>query len=879
MSTSKGARRAAYTLHVVSHVRWPREFDESFETTRLRWVALLDALIDQLTGAIAFRALLLDGQAILIEDYLALRPERYEQIEMLVQDGKLWFGPWYVQPDPMLVSAESLIRNLSLGVRTAQTLGLSGAVPYLAGGGGAIAQLPQLLRGFQLDSIVLMRGVGDSPAEYVWEAPDGSQVLVAHIREGIDPLADNPLLDVRERLAPYAAAGHLLIPSNVADPAYADALPETLAALKRTLPDTAFQSTLAAYIDSIRPLMRQLPVVHGELRGLTRFPLDTGTLTTRLWIKQRNHSIESLLTRWVEPFTAWAESLDSAAGLHHPQTAIERAWRLLLQNQAPEAIGGTFADAATPDIATRFDQAEQIGEALVRQALQTVADQVDTSTGMALIVFNPSSTLRTDIMDVSVELPTSFAEGVQVIAQDGTPMACTITKNLTPFPRSGEGDRGDEVGFRISFIARDVPPSGYATYRLVPGTIAPFVPPAYDPLILENEFLQVALDSVDLTITLTDKVHNTRYPGLLDIQSEGDVGDARLFCQAGGAIQVMRRLSTAGLSGRRNAECEMLAYQMVLTIETTPEMEPETAENVELVVDVELRLWRLVPRLDVWLQIHNSLANHRVRVRCSLPFVCETALYDLPFLIGMRPVRDLPPISPPEGWPETPLSAAPQQAFVAAFASGESGATRPGLVMANRGLPEVDVLPPDGDVRFTSEIAITALRSVGYRSRPDLTTRSDDPKHPIRADRAPGMEMRGENSVELSLIPTDSQTFGAACAEAWAFSEGPLRAVTTGQHAGSLPPQGSLVRASVSEFRISAIKLPTDAARSGVIVRGYNTTHVSQEVTLTPWRRFAFVDVVHLDESETGGRLALDPDGSVAFRAAPNRVLTYWFHD
>lgn len=877
MTTSKRVNRAAFTLHVVSHVRWPREFDEPFEITRLRWIALLDALLDRLTSDLSFRALLLDGQSILIEDYLALRPEHYEQIEKLVQEGRLWLGPWYVQPDPMLVSAESLIRNLTLGLQTARTFGLACEIAYLTGGGGGIAQLPQLLRGFRFDSITLMRGAGESPTEFVWEAPDGSQVLVAYMREGIEPLVIDSLPNVRERLAPYAASGHLLILNDVTNLSNVDMLPEKLIAVKQTLPDTAFQSTLPGYVDAIRPLMRHLPTVHGELRSLARFPLDTGTLTSRLWIKQRAHAVETLLTRWVEPFTAWSEAFNSAATgqLHHPQAAIERMWRRLLQNQAPETIGGTIGDAATSDVVTRFDQAEQIGAELTRQSLQTIAHHVDTSAsadGAALIVFNPSSTIRTDVVDVTVELPAAFSEGVTVITQDETPVACTIT---TPDPANEVG----KTPYRISFMARGVPPSGYTTYRLMPVSNAPLAPSHYDALNLENDYLRVTLDSVDLTITLIDKVHNVHYRGLLDIQSEGDVGDARLFCQAGGAIQVMRRLSTVGLSGLRNTECQLLAYQMILVLETTAEMEPESAENVELIVDVELRLWRDLPRLDVWLKIHNSLANHRVRVRCPLPFVTETALYDLPFLIGMRPVRDLPPISPPDGWPETPLSTAPQQAFVAAFASGEAVMSRPGLVIANRGLPEADVLPPDGDVRFTSEIAITVLRSVSYRARPDLTTRADDPKQPVHVSRAPGMEMRGDCTAELSLIPTDSERFGVACAEAWAFHDGPFRAVLTDRHAGLLPSQGSLVHSSIPAFRISAIKLPGDPARTGMIVRGYNTTHMSQEVTLTPWRRFAGVDVVHLDESETGGRLALDLDGSVSFRAAPNRALTFWFHD
>ena len=133
--------------------------------------------------------------------------------------------------------------------------------------------------------------------------------------------------------------------------------------------------------------------------------------------------------------------------------------------------------------------------------------------------------------------------------------------------------------------------------------------------------------------------------------------------------------------------------------------------------------------------------------------------------------------------------------------------------------------------------------------------------------------------MELSLIPTDAQSFMADCGKAWGFSEGLFRAVATGSHPGTLPTHLSLIASNNPAFRISAVKIPEDESRGGFIVRGYNITGDSQMIALTPWRLFKVVDVVRLDESETGGRLALDADGSISFRAAPHRILTFWFHD
>ncbi len=89
----------------------------------------------------------------------------------------------------------------------------------------------------------------------------------------------------------------------------------------------------------------------------------------------------------------------------------------------------------------------------------------------------------------------------------------------------------------------------------------------------------------------------------------------------------------------------------------------------------------------------------------------------------------------------------------------------------------------------------------------------------------------------------------------------------------------SLVTASDPSFVISAVKLPDESQRQGFIVRGQNTGDEPVWVTLTVWRPFAGVEPMTMDESPTGGQLAPESNGAVIFRAAPHRILTFWFHD
>src|SRR5947209_10250063 len=57
----------------------------------------------------------LDGQAIVIEDYLEYRPQNAERLRVLMAEKRISVGPSYVLPDEFLVGPESLVRNLLLG--------------------------------------------------------------------------------------------------------------------------------------------------------------------------------------------------------------------------------------------------------------------------------------------------------------------------------------------------------------------------------------------------------------------------------------------------------------------------------------------------------------------------------------------------------------------------------------------------------------------------------------------------------------------------------------------------------------------------------------------------------------------------------------------
>ena len=411
-------------LFVVPHTHWDREWYLPFEEFRARLVETVDGLLDLLARDPRFAHFTLDGQAVLLDDYLEARPERREEVRRLVQAGRLLIGPWYVMPDEFLVSAESLVRNLQRGIAAADALGGAMRVGYVPDTFGHIAQLPQLLRGFSIDSAVLWRGVGPEVRrnEFRWRAPDGDEVLAVYLRESYAnaerlPSDGAELLDrldtIREGLEPFATDHHLLLMNGGDHATPQPDLPDILAAVNQRLGGaTIVLSTLPDYLKSARRDLRErdLEVVEGELRSPARAPVLTGVLSSRLWIKQRNAATQTLLERWAEPFTVFAGQVGSARPL------LRLAWRHLLLCHPHDSISGCSVDQVHEEMRVRFDRADQLGGRVAETALRALAARIDTTAALRppdapsgaearyLAVFNPGAA-RTDFVSLSIAPP------------------------------------------------------------------------------------------------------------------------------------------------------------------------------------------------------------------------------------------------------------------------------------------------------------------------------------------------------------------------------------------------------------------------------------------------------------------------------------------
>ena len=75
------------TIHLISHTHWDREWYRTFQQFRLRLVHLVDGLLDILAADRDYKHFMLDGQTIVLDDYLLMRPEAESTLTQHIRYG------------------------------------------------------------------------------------------------------------------------------------------------------------------------------------------------------------------------------------------------------------------------------------------------------------------------------------------------------------------------------------------------------------------------------------------------------------------------------------------------------------------------------------------------------------------------------------------------------------------------------------------------------------------------------------------------------------------------------------------------------------------------------------------------------------------------
>ncbi len=912
------ASRAPLDVCVVAHTHWDREWYHPAARFRQRLVALIDALLAPPgEGHPAPAPFLLDGQAITLLDYLAVRPERDVTLRDRLQGGALEAGPWFVLADNLIPSGEAILRNLEAGRRVLYRFGaVSPKVAYCPDTFGHPAALPSIAAGYGFGVAIVWRGMGGAThpvSDAVrWTGADGASVLAYHLPpDGYEvgsalPAHPDAARERWTRLAAMYAArnrtGVVLLPNGADHHALQPDVESAVNALRDAAAPAARvqRTTLADFADRLTRAAAHtaLPEVRGELRDSYGYTWTLGgTLGTRAHQKRRNAQLERLLLRDVEPWlaVAWLRAAEARARHVSPEARLtlaqlpallNAAWQELLATHPHDTLCGCSIDAVARAMDARQEsvRAQALG---LREAALDLVLQHDVVAARArpvghglLVVRNRTAAARGGVAecrlvetlgDVPVGPGSAAAAAVPMgdpahhaaswAAQHGVTLQLRRTR-VAPLRRESPQHYPDNDLVREHDVLVWVPPVPAFGVRCIGGRRTPRAdaapPVALPPLTVRDDDGTIVLENDTLRVTVHDgrvclEQGGRRIDDALALVTTTDVGDS-YTPSLRGAGESLRCVAT------------QLRHHGPLRVAVR--LRWETAAR-DVRVDTTLVLDAGAASLRCDVHGDNRKRDHRLQLiwRTGLADAVTTA--DAAFGPVIRAVAAAP--ADVSATPrETVVPTMPLHRWVAQTAGAHS------TVLLTDGLAEAESTP--------GALAVTLLRAVGALSRADLPER---PGHAGWPSATPEAQCRGPFRARLGvfLLDVGGDTLGDAqdnahAAAAWTHTVGATA------DALLLPLAGHTVRdldhhtlsERIAGVTLTGIGLEASAItlaqqHDGVILRAVNLTahptrgtwHLPHE---GPWQ----ITRCRLDETPLGDPVA--SGARVAFQAGPREIVT-----
>ena len=840
---------------VVSHTHWDREWFKSFEETRFRLLELIQRLVEIYSNESDRSPFWLDGQCVTVEDALGvIEGELRDHFVQLLRDGKVLIGPWYTLSDELLVSGESLVRNLFLGREIMKQYGQSNDIGYLPDTFGHISQMPQILLGFGIDNALFWRGCRSSEirqVENLWAGSHGEPVVVSHLPFGYNNARglnkcnlDNAVLGIGRitaALTEKCKSGLLLLMNGCDQTMPSFDIDQAVERLNSEIRDVQFRTgTLHEYFNSIRNTMEGIEtnVLHGEL--LFRPQLD-GTLSSRPSQKHLNRDVENLLTFYAEPLAAFTGS-DMFC------LFLTDAWRLVCKNHAHDSMCGCHSDVVAQDVDSRFHHAIQIGKSICHHATEQLigcrSDRQQCSEVSSLVFYNPTCWTWNEVMEVEVDLPASSKFQRLTFLQNGKELDTQIiSKRLINRPVEGEYSKWTEVEYdihRYSIVFRpEIPATAFARFEVKTETFGKIDIMEYceqsmaancdgrTPLIgslgglLDNGLISVCVND-DGSFSITDLKTGETFKHLNKLIDRPDPGDLYESCTAINLNATEPRVGYVTLKHNGPLFATVLVETEII------------CNCIPCPVQTEIKLTQGSSSVDVKLRFCNQSSQHVLKSIFRLTKPVNLKVH-MPFDIVDRQPEENETYWDSERWRSRNSPLQPMHYFLYAD-SGERS-----LYVANKGLYEFF---------YTSDgrIEITLFRSAGsIRDNLSLYKAED------------GIE-KGQCVIEYRVGLADDLL--AAIISAYQFNLPPYSFQTFND---SAPLPDSLVTLSNKKWVLSSIKPAQN--RKGVVVRFWNSSDKEETGRITTSLKYNKAFLTHIDES------IIDSfDGSISLK--PKEIAT-----
>ena len=736
-------------VHVVPHSHWDREWYFTTSRSKVYLMKDLKDVLDTLESNHDFKYFMVDAQGSLLDDYIKWMPQDKDRITKLVKEKKLVIGPWYTQTDQLVISGESIVRNMYYGMKRCETFGGYMNVGYVPDSFGQSGNMPQIYKEFGIDDTLFWRGVSDdmvNHTDYNWRGDDGSVVFTTQIPFGYyiggnipeDPKQSEEFWQKEcfEKAGGRSATKHIYFPNGFDQAPIRTNLPEIIKERNEKDPENEYViSCIEDYIKDVKSENPELEEVSGELVIAKHMRIHKSIFSSRSDLKVMNTQIQNYVTNVMEPLLTLSYNL----GNDYPHEAVGEIWKLLFENAAHDSIGSCISDTANEDVYVRYKQARDIAVNLVELHSRLIATSVKNDAEMTFTLINTLPQKRNDTVVVKTYIPGGdFA----ILDEKGNKVDYTVieSRDLTDYVLSQTIKLDPSRKFyvpskvleaTIAIKTSDVPAFGYVQYTL--DTKGNSAKNLEKKNTLENEFYAINVEE-DGSLTITDKENNVTYKNQGVLVENGDDGDSFNYSPPRKDLEVFSNKSECSVevSGSDIYDQAVIKFNMVVPKDLEERAEGKVSVNLPITMTVALRKDSKV--IDFNVHVDNKGLSHRLCVLFDSQIVSSFNYADEQFGSIKRPnyyekemklymasaenktekkagVQELANWANDQSkWQEPPISIEPTQSYVS-LTDGKQG-----IAVIPQGVREYEVLDDH-------MIRLTLFRTYGFMGKENLIYR------------------------------------------------------------------------------------------------------------------------------------------------------------
>ncbi len=853
-------------VYIISHSHWDREWYMAYEQHHMRLIELIDDLLELFEVDPSFNSFHLDGQTIILDDYLQVRPEKRQAIQQAINEGKLRIGPFYILQDDFLISSESNVRNMLIGMEESRKWGTPVMLGYFPDTFGNMGQTPQLMKQAGISAAAFGRGVkpigfdnqvleaenySSQYSEMWWKGPDQTAIfglLFANWYSNGNEIPvekEAALAFWKQKLADaeqYASTNHLLMMNGVDHQPVQKDISKAIHLANELFPDYEFiHSNFTDYLEAVqKDVPEDLGSVEGELTSQETDGWYTlaNTASARVYLKQWNTKVQRQLENITEPLATMAYEVSG----NYPHDQLDYAWKTLMQNHPHDSICGCSVDSVHREMIPRFEKADEVGKYLAQDSLEQLTAAIDTTgfpkDSFPFVIVNTAGMDKTGEAEITIELERKrFAEGIpeklyqelenlpkrkyHVETKSGATIPATLSEETVQFGYDLPKDR-----FRVPYMARmikvtlpleNMPAFSWETFALVEGEAKAEEKETMihqSGRIIENGPLHLTIEK-NGTITMEDRKNKRKLNNLHIFEDIGDIGNEYIFKQPFCDQPILS-------SNKENSEVKVLVdTPEIAKISILQEMEiPVSADErlekeQQMVVEFRYRKAERSKEKRI-LQIKTIMTIRKDSKKIDFETTLDNQMKDHRLRVLFPTKLHVEhheadsifevvkrPNRVSKSW-ENPTNPQHQQAFVNIH-DEEYGVT-----VGNFGLNEYEVTE-DG------QIAVTLLRSVGELG--------DWGYFPTPEAQCLG-EHRFNYSIELHGPEEKFSTYLHAYAAQIPFSTQQIK-----HHEGTLISKQQYLTIKSETFAITALKRSKFSDK--VVVRGFNMSSHLEKLEIT----------------------------------------------